>query len=350
MAGCGLFFGSDTKSAWSVNETVYFHQGFSAGPTLMTTEQGEVFEERRYEPFGVDIDSYWETDISSAPVSFQTGSVDFDKEPTNILNKTSDPITKWSYHGARWVAPQTARWSTPDPIVKAPDAKFMAEPWALHPYQYVHQNPVIYWDPDGRERLQLEQYRITDNFTVLDALNEWNRGVYKKGDRFQATGFEKALAFGIGTISREIRSGTSFHLVVEATSIPNPSGPGRLVYINRFWKVYQGSGGGTKTYNKWGELVEESGGKPVESVLSPIDFIGGGGGLVRSALRSGGSRAARAAAAGAGSGLVASQGTTSAAKRFVLYAFTPSLPFSPMESQSSPDLEAGFAVVSCGER
>jgi hypothetical protein len=25
------------------------------------------------------------------------------------------------------------------------------EPWSLHPYQYTGQNPVLYWDPDGRQ-------------------------------------------------------------------------------------------------------------------------------------------------------------------------------------------------------
>jgi hypothetical protein len=35
--------------------------------------------------------------------------------------------------------------------VAAPDAKFMEAPWALHPYPYVDQNPISYWDPDGRD-------------------------------------------------------------------------------------------------------------------------------------------------------------------------------------------------------
>jgi hypothetical protein len=34
--------------------------------------------------------------------------------------------------------------------VAGPDAGFMDAPWALHPYQYVHQTPIVYWDPDGR--------------------------------------------------------------------------------------------------------------------------------------------------------------------------------------------------------
>jgi hypothetical protein len=49
------------------------------------------------------------------------------------------------------MAPETGRWLTPDPLVMGPDAGFMAAPWVLHPYQYVNQNPVAYWDPDGNQ-------------------------------------------------------------------------------------------------------------------------------------------------------------------------------------------------------
>jgi len=145
---CGLLFGKDTQAAWQADDTVYFHNGFSPGPTLLTKEDGKVFEERRYEPFGVDIDAYRELQGSQT----QIGPINFAADPTNILNKASDPVTKWSYHGARWMAPQTGRWHSPDPIAKVPDPGFMTEPCALHPYQYVEQNPVIYWDPDGRDQ------------------------------------------------------------------------------------------------------------------------------------------------------------------------------------------------------
>ena len=146
---CGALFGSRHQATWTTEETIYFHQGFSAGPTMMTDTAGNVFEERRYEPFGVDIDTY----SGVAGGTGATTGIDFSDEPLNILNKASDEDTKWSYHGARWVSPQTARWHTPDPIVMAPDAKFMVEPWALHPYEYVEQNPVVFWDPDGRDNV-----------------------------------------------------------------------------------------------------------------------------------------------------------------------------------------------------
>lgn len=53
------------------------------------------------------------------------------------------------------MAPELARWQTPDPPVKAPSGRFMTAPWDLNPYQYVNQNPVLYWDPDGRDKLPL---------------------------------------------------------------------------------------------------------------------------------------------------------------------------------------------------
>jgi RHS repeat-associated protein len=122
---------------------VYFHQGVAAGPTVLSGVSGQVLEDRRFEPFGQQIEAW--APNRSKPFS----GVDISRSAYNSLNKETDPNTGWSYHGARWMAPQTARWLTPDPPVKAPDAKFMAQPWGLHPYQYGNQSPTLYWDPDG---------------------------------------------------------------------------------------------------------------------------------------------------------------------------------------------------------
>lgn len=136
----------DPDPDWKTAETIYFHYGFGAGPTVLTRADGSILEERRYEPFGQPIDAYREPVGGLA----ETGLVDHAHEPHNSLNKETDATTGWSYHGARWTAPQTGQWLTPDPPVKAPDPKFMAAPWDLNPYQYARQNPVVYWDPDGR--------------------------------------------------------------------------------------------------------------------------------------------------------------------------------------------------------
>ena len=122
--------------------TVFYHQTYAAGPDLTTSGGGALLEERRTEPFGAAIDAYRNGAVQT---------VDYRRDAVNALNKLTDPDTGWSYHGARWLAPETAQWQTPDPPATAPDPKYMMKPWGLNPYQYVLQNPVQFWDPDGRD-------------------------------------------------------------------------------------------------------------------------------------------------------------------------------------------------------
>jgi len=132
-AACTAYDTGTRRDAVSTPVPTFLHQGFGAGPVIFTDAGGYVLEERRYEPFGTPV-----------------GTPDLVARDLNPLNKRTDPATGWSDHGARWLAPETGRWHSPDPIVVGPDATFMAMPWALHPYQYVHQNPVAFWDPDGK--------------------------------------------------------------------------------------------------------------------------------------------------------------------------------------------------------
>jgi RHS repeat-associated protein len=144
VTGCGggATRGSAEQAVRTTTRVAYYHATISAGPALITRDDGSLLDERRDEPFGVAIDSYSGTG---------TGPVDYARDPHNSLNKETDTATGWSDHGARWLAVDTARWLTPDPPVKAPDPAFMTEPWGLHPYQYVKQNPILFWDPDGRD-------------------------------------------------------------------------------------------------------------------------------------------------------------------------------------------------------
>jgi RHS repeat-associated protein len=146
VTSCEMFGGGAQRvaRAWTLfaEMTTYFHQGIAPGQTVTTGFTGGVAEERRYEPFGQPIDS-------EGPGAM--GAANFASEPQNILGKMTNPNTGWSYHGARWMMPQTARWMSPDPSVKAPDPKHLFAPWDANPYAYVSQQPTLHWDPDGRD-------------------------------------------------------------------------------------------------------------------------------------------------------------------------------------------------------
>ncbi len=144
VASCemlGLDHRQSAASLWQRVSTVYFHNGIGPGPVLTTNSDGSLREERRYEPFGQPIDA----NIGQGGI----GVVDFRREEQNSLGKLTDPATGWSYHGARWMQPQTAKWTAPDPQVRVPTDAAMADFWNLNPYQYGGQNPTLFWDPDG---------------------------------------------------------------------------------------------------------------------------------------------------------------------------------------------------------
>jgi RHS repeat-associated protein len=121
------------------NDVVYMHAAVGAGPTLITNWRGGLLEEREYEPHGAP--------LGAAPTADVFG----------YGNRPVDPMTGWSDHGARWLAPEIARWGAPDPPALLPSAAYSTDPWRVHPYQHVVNNPMLFWDPDGREEKKKEE-------------------------------------------------------------------------------------------------------------------------------------------------------------------------------------------------
>lgn len=136
------------SASWGAARWVFCHAGIGPGPVLYTDEAGALLEERRYEPFGEEIDAL----VADDQGNYAIGAPALEARDRNALNKRTELATGWSDHGARWLAPETGRWLTPDPPVQGPSPEQMFAPWDLHPYQYVAQNPITYWDPDGREK------------------------------------------------------------------------------------------------------------------------------------------------------------------------------------------------------
>jgi RHS repeat-associated protein len=206
-----------TSALWGTPTATYFHAGVGAGPVVFTNDQGHLLEERRYEPYGVAIDA--RIRVGS---TYQVSAPDLAARDLNALNKRTDVATGWSDHGARWLAPETGRWLTTDPPVTGPDPQFMEAPWSLHPYQYVEQNPVRFWDPDGRQPSttdRIEKYLLNQGpGAILKRFYEPHfkalKGVYKdttriakvieRIDRF--TEGTKAAERGAATVLNDVRA------------------------------------------------------------------------------------------------------------------------------------------------
>src|SRR5947208_2254656 len=69
----------------AARSVLYFHEGATAGPAVITGGDGSLVEERRFEPFG-------------QPIEANLAAV-----PHNNLNRPVDATTGWSFHGARWM-------------------------------------------------------------------------------------------------------------------------------------------------------------------------------------------------------------------------------------------------------
>ena len=172
VASCemlGLDSRRSAQTLWQRVQTVYFHKGIGPGPVLTTNSDGSMREERTYEPFGQPIQANTGT----------LGPVDFRREEENSLGKLTDPATGWSYHGARWMQPQTARWTVPDPALKGPGSSSLTSIGRFNPYQYVLGNPNLFWDPEGSKDESLpsstsaSQFILAPNFD-LGAREQWH--------------------------------------------------------------------------------------------------------------------------------------------------------------------------------
>ena len=195
LAGCGGSGAAGggigrTNLNFRTDRIIYVHHAVASGPVMFTDQAGNVWDERRYEPYGNEIDSRFLSEFNGLPA---------DKDPQNNLNKETDLNTGLSYHGARWMAPTFARWLTPDPPVKVPDDGFMEAPWRTNPYAYVLGNPIVYWDPDGRE----EAWYVTASNFVSDTA----KAVVSAPMKALATTVDFAAGVGAGVIGLDVGEG-----------------------------------------------------------------------------------------------------------------------------------------------
>ena len=108
----------------------YYIRDHLGSTRVVLDENGNVKEYYDYEPFGLSIRENI-TGSENARYKFTGKELD----DRNSLN--------WYDFGARYYDPNIGRWLSPDPLAE----KYPG----LSPYVYAADNPIIYFDPNGKE-------------------------------------------------------------------------------------------------------------------------------------------------------------------------------------------------------
>ncbi|MBI4149429.1 hypothetical protein HY491_03195, partial [Candidatus Woesearchaeota archaeon] len=77
------------------NKTFYFHNDHLGSATIVTDESGNVVEEKKYDPFGVEL-------AGGSKIGYNSKELDKD--------------TKLNYYGARYYGAEFGRFVTPDTV------------------------------------------------------------------------------------------------------------------------------------------------------------------------------------------------------------------------------------------
>ena len=113
----------------------YFLKDQLGSTRVVFDQDGDILQADNYYPFGMRMEGF-------------NGYIIVDDNPNKYLYNgkelQDDFGLDWYDYGARFYDPAIARWTTTDPMAE----KYYYE----SPYCYVGNNPMIYFDPDGRKK------------------------------------------------------------------------------------------------------------------------------------------------------------------------------------------------------
>lgn len=124
-----VWCGAATADAQTSDVVTYFHTDATGSIRMITDANGQVIERHDYMPFGEE----WPSPSSS--------------ERRLYGAKEREPETGFDYSGARYYAPTSGRFISPDPLTA--DALRIVNPQRWNQYAYAANNPLTYGDPDG---------------------------------------------------------------------------------------------------------------------------------------------------------------------------------------------------------
>jgi RHS repeat-associated protein len=143
-----IFAGTRRIAQVKGSDTYYYHTDHLESSTVITDQNGNKVEELLYYPFGEIL-----SDSSPTKVKYKFAGHEFDSE------------TELIYMKARYYDPKLARFISPDPVVpvrveqynyrdfKMTQFRQLTNPQALNRYSYVANNPIVFRDPFGLDKV-----------------------------------------------------------------------------------------------------------------------------------------------------------------------------------------------------
>jgi RHS repeat-associated protein len=118
---------------WNTWTSVSIDPNASGNPTYNDgiVTKDDIVQINHYYPFGLNMEGDW------------NGARGKNKYQYNEKEWNDDYGLGWNDYGARWYDPSIARWSAVDPLAES------YKRWS--PYNYGKDNPVKFFDPDGRD-------------------------------------------------------------------------------------------------------------------------------------------------------------------------------------------------------
>ncbi|MBI4149516.1 hypothetical protein HY491_03640 [Candidatus Woesearchaeota archaeon] len=129
------------------NKTFYFHNDHLGSATVVTDESGNVVEEKKYDPFGVEL-------VGGSKIGYNSKELDRD--------------TELNYYGTRHYGAEFGRFITPDTMKGK-----LANPQSLNLYAYTLNNPMKYIDRTGEQATASLQEQGGKKILQISGKLEW---------------------------------------------------------------------------------------------------------------------------------------------------------------------------------
>jgi len=121
----------DGEASWPA----FYHPDHVGSANVVTDANGGLVSEFYNYPFGQPRHAYYARDGIDPFYGF--------------TDKERDKESDLQYFGARYLSDAVDRFLTPDPLFTEDPTAALSTPQRLHPYSYVHNNPLAFVDPSG---------------------------------------------------------------------------------------------------------------------------------------------------------------------------------------------------------